>query len=152
MSATNPRDSCVFLPPHTVVCGGLRPEGRPPPAGEHREEGGPGRPADDEPAAHQAPVLRGQNLPEHSELDIGQIELKSQWTGGGRSFLRVWYVCCGRYEISKYLSFFFLFFQREECFPVIPPMEIPQELKHLTSPRLLQFPPTCLSNPLLWST
>lgn len=52
--------------PLPVVCGGLRPEGRPPPAGEHREEGGPGRPADDEPAAHQAAVLRGQQLQEHS--------------------------------------------------------------------------------------
>lgn len=94
-----------FSPPHPpVVCGGLRPEGRPPPAGEHREEGGPGRPADDEPAAHQAPVLRGQQLPEHSDK-IGQIELKSQWIG------RVdWYVCCGRYEISKYFSFFVVFF------------------------------------------
>lgn len=81
MSETKPRDSCVFLTP-PVVCGGLRPEGRPPPAGEHREEGGPGRPADDEPAAHQAPVLRGQNLPEHSGK-IGQIELKSQWIGRG---------------------------------------------------------------------
>lgn len=103
----NPETPVFFSPP-PVVCGGLRPEGRPPPAGEHREEGGPGRPADDEPAAHQTPVLRGQNLPEHSGK-IGQIELKSQWIGGwGWSFLRVWYVCCGRYDILKYFLSFFL--------------------------------------------
>lgn len=47
----------------SVVRRGVQPDLRPPPAGKHREEGGPGRPAGDEPAAHQAPVLRGRQLP-----------------------------------------------------------------------------------------
>ena len=46
-----------------VICRSVQPDVRPPPAGEHREVGGPDRPAGDEPAAHKAPVLSGKQLP-----------------------------------------------------------------------------------------
>jgi len=46
-----------------VVRGGVQPDVGPPPAGEHREAGGPGRAAGHEPAAHQAAVLSGRRLP-----------------------------------------------------------------------------------------
>lgn len=46
---------CRFPPP--VICGNVRPEIGPPPAGERREESGSVRPAGDEPTAHKAPVL-----------------------------------------------------------------------------------------------
>lgn len=42
----------------------LQPVVGPAPAGEHREEGGPDDPADHEPAAHPASVLRGRELSE----------------------------------------------------------------------------------------
>ena len=46
-----------------VICRSVQPDVRPPPAGEHREVGGPDRPAGDEPVAHKAPVLSGRQLP-----------------------------------------------------------------------------------------
>ena len=49
----------------SVVCRSVQPDVRPPPAGERGEEDGPVHPAGDEPAAHQAPVLRGRQLPRH---------------------------------------------------------------------------------------
>lgn len=59
--------SSPLLPPHPppVICRNVRPEIGPPPAGEHREESGSVRPAGDEPAAHNAPVLPGRKLPRH---------------------------------------------------------------------------------------
>lgn len=47
----------------SVVCRSVQPDVGPPPAGERLEEDGSGHPAGDEPAAHQAPVLRGRQLP-----------------------------------------------------------------------------------------
>ena len=55
-----------------VVCRDVQPDVRPPPAGEHREEGGSSRPAGDEPAAHQAAVLCGGQLPWHQVTERQQ--------------------------------------------------------------------------------
>lgn len=53
------------FPPPPVICRNVRPEIGSPPAGERREESGSVRPAGDEPTAHTAAVLPGQNLPRH---------------------------------------------------------------------------------------
>lgn len=55
---------CRFPPP-PVICRNVRLEIGSPPAGERREESGSVRPAGDEPTAHPAAVLPGQNLPRH---------------------------------------------------------------------------------------
>lgn len=52
----------LFLCP-PVVCRNVWPEVRPPPVGEHCEEGGSSRPADHEPATHKASVVWGWELP-----------------------------------------------------------------------------------------